>query len=180
NRRHRHRATSVSGEYPFCRLIGRTIARRGGSGGSTEHSKHIRCMTNYNEVKETRMSTRRIRSVSAVAATAALALSVAACGGNGQGSEGGENTVRMLVNITDNLTQRKREELVAPFEEKTGIDVKIEGPSGQSVAETFPSLLAAGTAPDVIQSVFPTQDTAPEILDLSEYEWAHGTPMSDL
>lgn len=126
------------------------------------------------------MSTRRIRSVSAVAATAALALSVAACGGNGQGSEGGENTVRMLVNITDNLTQKKWEELVAPFEEKTGIDVKIEGPSGQSVAETFPSLLAAGTAPDVIQSVFPTQDTAPEILDLSEYEWAHGTPMSDL
>ncbi len=86
----------------------------------------------------------------------------------------------MLVNITDNLTQEKWEALVAPFEEETGIDVEIEGPTGQSVAESFPALLASGTAPDVIQSIFPSEDTAPEILDLTDYEWAAGTPMSDL
>lgn len=99
--------------------------------------------------------------------------------------EGGEGdiagqSVRMLVNITDNLTQEKWEALVAPFEEEAGVDVQIEGPSGQSVAETFPTLLAAGTTPDVIQSIFPSPDTAPELLDLTDYEWAHGTPMADL
>src|SRR5699024_11955145 len=104
-----------------------------------------------------------------------------ACGGDSSGGDGeGSGTVRMLVNITDNLTQAKWEELVAPFEEETGIDVQIEGPSGQSVAETFPSLLAAGTAPDVIESVFPTEDTAPEIRDLTDFEWAQDTPMSEL
>ncbi|MFE5310569.1 ABC transporter substrate-binding protein [Isoptericola sp. NPDC056578] len=108
-------------------------------------------------------------------------LALTACSSDdGGGSSGGGDQVRMLVNITDNLTQAKWDELVAPFEEETGIDVKIEGPSGQSVAETFPTQLAAGTAPDVIQSVFPTEDTAPEILDLSEYDWAQDTPMADL
>lgn len=107
-------------------------------------------------------------------------LGLAACSSGEGGGSGGDDQVRMLVNITDNLTQAKWDELVAPFEEETGIDVKVEGPSGQSVAETFPTLLAAGTAPDVIQSIFPTADTAPEVMDLSDQEWAQGTPMADL
>ncbi|HIZ35087.1 MAG TPA: extracellular solute-binding protein [Candidatus Ruania gallistercoris] len=127
------------------------------------------------------MSVRRIRAVPVTALALATALVATACGGSGGGEEdGGSGTVRMLVNITDNLTQAKWDELVAPFEEETGIDVQIEGPSGQSVAETFPSQLAAGTAPDVIESIFPSADTAPEILDLTEFEWAQDTPMSDL
>ncbi|GAA1708275.1 ABC transporter substrate-binding protein [Isoptericola hypogeus] len=108
-------------------------------------------------------------------------LALTACSsGDGGGGSGGGDQVRMLVNITDNLTQAKWDELVKPFEDETGVDVKVEGPSGQSVAESFPTLLAAGTAPDVIQSIFPTADTAPEVLDLTEYDWAQGTPMSDL
>lgn len=126
------------------------------------------------------MSAQRIRAVPATAIALATALVATACGGSDGGDEGGSGTVRMLVNITDNLTQEKWDELVAPFEEETGIDVQIEGPSGQSVAETFPSQLAAGTAPDVIESIFPSADTAPEILDLTEFEWAQGTPMADL
>ncbi|WP_194420587.1 ABC transporter substrate-binding protein [Microbacterium abyssi] len=117
------------------------------------------------------------------AATAAPLLALTACAPGGStppandGEVGGE--IRMLVNITDNLTQERWDELVAPFEDETGVDVKIEGPTGQSVAETFPALLAAGTAPDVIQSIFPTADTAPEVLDLTEYDWAAETPMAD-
>lgn len=126
------------------------------------------------------MSTRRTRVLPATAIALATALVATACGGTEGGGESGSGTVRMLVNITDNLTQAKWDELVAPFEEETGIDVQIEGPTGQSVAETFPSQLAAGTAPDVIESIFPSPDTAPEILDLTEFDWAQGTPMSDL
>lgn len=107
-------------------------------------------------------------------------LALASCSSGGAGGDAGDGSLRMLVNITDNLTQAKWDELVKPFEEETGVDVVIEGPSGQSVAESFPAQLAAGTAPDVIQSIVPSPDTAPEILDLTGFDWASGTPMSDL
>ncbi|MFD7310270.1 ABC transporter substrate-binding protein [Promicromonospora sp. NPDC059942] len=121
------------------------------------------------------------RARGAVVLGMAPVLALAACGSDGgSGGSADDGSVRMLVNITDNLTQAKWEELVKPFEDETGIDVKIEGPSGQSVAESFPALLAAGTAPDVIESIVPGPDTAPEVLDLTEYDWASGTPMADL
>ncbi|MEF3403109.1 ABC transporter substrate-binding protein [Agromyces sp. CCNWLW203] len=125
---------------------------------------------------------RRATWISAAAVAPLLALSACASpgsndGATGDGEVGGE--IRMLVNITDNLTQDRWEELVAPFEEQSGVDVKIEGPTGQSVAETFPALLAAGTAPDVIESIFPTIDTAPEVLDLTDQDWVADTPMVD-
>jgi len=131
------------------------------------------------------MSSHTHRRYGWVALTATTVLVLTACGGGSEtqeqpstdGEVGGQ--IRMLVNITDNLTQEKWDELVAPFEEETGVDVVIEGPTGQSVAESFPALLAAGTAPDVIQSIFPTGDTAPEVLDLTEFEWAQETPMVD-
>ena len=34
----------------------------------------------------------------------------------------------MMVNLTDNLDQAYSEKLVKPFEDKTGLKVKIEGP----------------------------------------------------
>lgn len=122
----------------------------------------------------------RRRARGAVALGFVPVLALAACSSGDASADTDDGSVRMLVNITDNLTQAKWEELVAPFEEESGIDVKIEGPSGQSVAESFPALLAAGTAPDVIQSIVPGPDTAPELLDLTEYDWASGTPMADL
>ena len=128
-----------------------------------------------------RVSGRRGTWIAAAAAAPLLFLTACASGGSTPPADDGEvgGEIRMLVNITDNLTQERWEELVAPFEEETGVDVKIEGPTGQSVAESFPALLAAGTAPDVIQSIFPTTDTAPEVLDLTEYAWAAETPMAD-
>lgn len=131
------------------------------------------------------MSSHTHRRYGWVALTATAVLALTACGSDGgtdeppstDGEVGGQ--LRMLVNITDNLTQEKWDELVAPFEEETGVDVVVEGPTGQSVAESFPALLAAGTAPDVIQSIFPTADTAPEVLDLTDFDWAKDTPMVD-
>ncbi|GAB3960266.1 hypothetical protein GCM10027614_81700 [Micromonospora vulcania] len=69
--------------------------------------------------------------------------------------------------------------LVKPFEEQSGLDVKIEAPTGKDVASTFPTLLAAGTAPDVVQSITPQTDTAPELVDLSGEDWAKDTPLVD-
>ncbi|MFF0399776.1 ABC transporter substrate-binding protein [Streptomyces sp. NPDC005248] len=116
--------------------------------------------------------------VAALAAVVPL-MFLAACS-SGTGTSGGEDgQIRMMVNLTDNLDQAYWEKLVKPFEDKTGLKVKIEGPTGKSVAESFPQQLAAGTAPDVIQSIFPDDDTAPELLDLSGQDWAKGTPMFD-
>ncbi|MFJ2950790.1 ABC transporter substrate-binding protein [Streptomyces sp. NPDC087226] len=128
----------------------------------------------------TMTSVNRGRTVRGTALAAAVPLLLVAACSSGSGSSGSEDgEIRMLVNLTDNLDQAYWEKLVEPFEEKTGLKVKIEGPTGKSVAESFPQQLAAGTAPDVIQSVFPDDDTAPELIDLSGEAWAKDTPMFD-
>jgi ABC-type glycerol-3-phosphate transport system substrate-binding protein len=121
----------------------------------------------------------RVMLKTGVAAAALLPLmATAACGGSAEGgSESGE--VRMLVNLTDNLTKEYWNGLVKPFEDETGLDVKIEGPTGTNVSETFTSQLAAGTAPDVVQSIFPDDQIAPEVLDLTDESWVADTPMAD-
>ncbi|MFI6350114.1 ABC transporter substrate-binding protein [Streptomyces sp. NPDC050560] len=120
---------------------------------------------------------RRVRGA-AVLATAPLLVIISACSSGSSSTGGGKDgEIRMMVNLTDNLDQAYWKKLVKPFEDKTGLKVKIEGPSGKSVAESFPQQLAAGTAPDVIQSIFPDDDTAPELVDLSGESWTKGTPM---
>src|SRR5688572_23313559 len=116
--------------------------------------------------------------VGAVAAVLFPLIATAACGGNGAASDDSKE-VRVLVNLTDNLTKDFWNDLVKPFEDETGIDVKIEGPTGTNVSETFSSQLAAGTAPDVVQSIFPDDQIAPEVLDLSDESWVEDTPMVD-
>jgi multiple sugar transport system substrate-binding protein/raffinose/stachyose/melibiose transport system substrate-binding protein len=120
-----------------------------------------------------------MRRASVAGAAMALPLMlVSACGG-GAASSGESDEVRMLVNLTDNLTKEYWNGLVKPFEDETGIDVQIEGPSGTNVSETFTSQLAAGTGPDVIQSIFPDDQIAPELLDLTGESWVEDTPMVD-
>ncbi len=120
------------------------------------------------------------RKAGLIAAAAVAPLLLASCGGSGDsGGSSDEAQVRMLVNLTDNLTKTYWNDLVKPFEDETGIDVKIEGPSGTNVSETFSSQLAAGTAPDVIQSIFPDKQIAPELLDLTDQAWVADTPMAD-
>ncbi|MER6973035.1 ABC transporter substrate-binding protein [Nocardioides sp. NPDC000445] len=124
------------------------------------------------------METRRMWRAGAVAAVLFPLIATAACGGNGAASDDSKQ-VRVLVNLTDNLTKDFWNDLVKPFEDETGIDVKIEGPTGTNVSETFSSQLAAGTAPDVVQSIFPDDQIAPEVLDLSDESWVEDTPMVD-
>ncbi|WP_164234706.1 ABC transporter substrate-binding protein [Microbacterium hydrocarbonoxydans] len=115
-----------------------------------------------------------------------LAASVLALAGCSTGAAGGdpssdeEITLRMLVNVTPNLTEEFWNDLVAPFEEENpNIDVVIQNPGAEGVAAAVPRLLAAGDAPDVVQSIAPTTKLAPELVDLSQYEWAAEGPLAD-
>ena len=82
----------------------------------------------------------------------------------------------MLVNITPNLTEEFWNELVAPFEKANpNIDVKIQPPA-ESVAKTLPTLLASGDVPDVVETLTPNAELAPELVDLSKYDWARKAP----
>ncbi|MCX5537067.1 extracellular solute-binding protein [Streptomyces sp. NBC_00006] len=118
---------------------------------------------------------------------AALLLTVGACGGggfsgggdDGKGGEGdGDRTVRVLVNITPNLTKKFWNDLVAPFEKAhPGVDVKIEAPTGKGVADTLQQQLAAGDAPDVVETLLPDKTLAPQMLDLTDEAWTKNTPL---
>jgi ABC-type glycerol-3-phosphate transport system substrate-binding protein len=109
------------------------------------------------------------------------------CGGGGfagdsqaRQSEGGKVTVRMLVNISPNLTQTYWEGLVKPFEQANpGIDVKIEAPTGKGVADTLPQQLAAGNAPDVVETLMADETLAEQLLDLTDQPWAKDTPLAE-
>ncbi|MET8865201.1 extracellular solute-binding protein [Nonomuraea sp. NPDC004580] len=109
------------------------------------------------------------------------------CGGGGfagdsqaQQNEDGQVTVRMLVNISPNLTQTYWEGLVKPFEQANpGIDVKIEAPTGKGVADTLPQQLAAGNAPDVVETLMADETLAQQLLDLSDQPWAKDTPLAE-
>lgn len=123
----------------------------------------------------------RIRAALAVMGVAAMAL--AGCSNAAGGSGGGDDAtseVTMLVNVTPNLTEEFWNDLVAPFEDANpGIDVVIQNPGAEGVAAALPRLLAAGDAPDIVQSQGPTPDLAPELVDLSAYEWATSAPLAE-
>lgn len=127
---------------------------------------------------------RSMRAKIGAAVTTAALIATAGCGGTGfeaetepQNSSGG-GEVRMLVNITSNLTKSYWEELVAPFEEShPGVDVVIEAPSGQGVKDTLPQLLAAGNAPDVVETLMVDEKLAPQMLELTDQDWVQETPL---
>ncbi|WP_350347606.1 ABC transporter substrate-binding protein [Agromyces sp. G08B096] len=120
------------------------------------------------------------RTIAAGAAVAVTALALSACSSPGASEESGDVELRVLVNVTPNLTEEWWNELVAPFEEANpDIDVVIQNPGAEGVAAAVPRLLAAGDAPDIVQSQAPSVELAPELVDLSEYEWASEGPLAD-
>ncbi len=129
----------------------------------------------------------RTGSLARASVTATLLLGLTACGGggfsdgdgdSGKGGDGGDRTVRVLVNITPNLTKTFWNDLVAPFEKAhPGVDVKIEAPTGKGVADTLQQQLAAGDAPDVVETLLPDKTLAPQMLDLTDEPWTKGTPL---
>ena len=123
------------------------------------------------------------RTLTAIGAGAAAVTLLAGCSSaapSGGESQDEDIQLRMLVNVTPNLTEEWWNELVAPFEEANpNIDVVIDNPGAEGVAAAVPRLLAAGQAPDIVQSQAPTPDLAEELVDLSEYDWASGGPLAD-
>ncbi|MFI2363543.1 ABC transporter substrate-binding protein [Promicromonospora sp. NPDC019610] len=120
------------------------------------------------------------RTLASVGTLTAAALTLAGCAGDGGDAGGGTTELSLLVNVTPNLTEEFWNELVAPFEEANpGIDVVVQNPGAEGVAAALPRLLTAGDAPDVVQSMPPTVDLAPELVDLSRYDWATGGPLAD-
>ncbi|MEU3982401.1 extracellular solute-binding protein [Streptomyces sp. NPDC026672] len=133
---------------------------------------------------------RYTRAAGAAAGTLLSLSLVTACGGSGggfQSKEGGDTkagatgTVRMLVNITPNLTKDYWRNLVAPFEKANpGIKVQIEAPTSSdgAVDTTLPQLLAAGSPPDVVEGSH-SNKVVPYLRDLSDQSWAKSAPMAD-
>jgi ABC-type glycerol-3-phosphate transport system substrate-binding protein len=119
-----------------------------------------------------------------VALGALLSITLAGCGqgfsdSGGEGAEGGDTgSVRMLVNVTPNLTQDFWEELVRPFEEANpGVDVVIEAPTGKGVSDTLQQQLAAGDQPDVVETLMADPALEPQLLELTDQPWVTDTPL---
>lgn len=126
------------------------------------------------------MITRRF-SLAAAASLAVAGLALAGCSSSGNTPAASDEKVElsMLVNITPNLTEEFWNELVAPFEKANpNIDVKIQPPA-ESVAKTLPTLLASGDVPDIVETLAPTAELAPELVDLSQYDWAKNGPLAE-
>jgi len=126
----------------------------------------------------------KARLLPAIGITAVAALALAGCSGSADAGEGGDSnekvTLRMLVNVTPNLTEEFWNDLVAPFEKANeNIDVVIQDPGAEGVAAAVPRLLASGDAPDIVQSLAPNGKLAPELVDLSQYEWAKNGPLAE-
>ncbi|WP_169792044.1 ABC transporter substrate-binding protein [Jiangella muralis] len=127
------------------------------------------------------MNTRRRFLTAGVLAGAVLTAS--ACGGGDDdvaGGEGGDTTLRMIVNITPNLTEQFWNELFDKYEaENPGITVELELTGTIEAEAKLQQDLAAGDPPDIAQHVIPNPETAELFVDLSDEDWAPDTPLYD-
>ena len=117
-----------------------------------------------------------------VAAMTTAALLTGCSGGgfsSGTPSDADPDQLRMLVNITPNLTKTYWQDLVQPFEEAHDVEVTIQAPSGNGVKDTLPQLLAAGNPPDVVETLMADQVLAPEMVDLTDKDWVAKTPLAE-
>ncbi|WP_406099362.1 ABC transporter substrate-binding protein [Streptomyces sp. NBC_01013] len=107
-----------------------------------------------------------------------MASAVACGGGSDQASEG--TTLRVIVNITPNLTEKYWNDLFAAYEKAhPGVTVKLELTGTISADAKLRQDLAAGDPPDVAQQITPTAETASLFTDLSDQPWTAKTPLTD-
>ncbi|RNL77632.1 ABC transporter substrate-binding protein [Nocardioides marmorisolisilvae] len=115
------------------------------------------------------------------AALTAAALTLTGCGGGGgQSADSGKKVeLRMLANISLTQTEDFWNKTVAPFEKANNVDVKIVAPGADGLAGTLTQLLASGDVPDVVEWLAPSAKLAPELVDLSKYDWAKNGPLAE-
>ncbi|MET9917540.1 ABC transporter substrate-binding protein [Streptomyces sp. NPDC059605] len=107
-----------------------------------------------------------------------MASAVACGGGSGDDAEG--TTLRVIVNISPNLTEKYWNDLFAQYEKKNpGVKVKLELTGTISANAKLTQDLAAGDPPDVAQQITPTPENASLFADLSDQPWAADTPLAE-
>ena len=117
---------------------------------------------------------------SALAMAPLVMASAVACGGSGSDEAAGGTTLRIIVNISPNLTEQYWKGLFATYEKShPGVHVKLELTGTVSANAKLTQDLAAGDPPDVAQQIVPAPDTAKLFADLSDQPWAKGTPLVD-
>ncbi|MFI0901354.1 ABC transporter substrate-binding protein [Streptomyces sp. NPDC020983] len=122
------------------------------------------------------------RRTCALAAAPLVMASAAACGGDDSGSSagGGSTTLRVIVNITPNLTEQYWNTLFDRYEKAhPGTTVKLELTGTISANAKLTQDLAAGDPPDVAQQITPTEDTVDLFADLTDQAWTAKTPLAD-
>ncbi|MFF7361795.1 extracellular solute-binding protein [Streptomyces sp. NPDC008125] len=117
---------------------------------------------------------------SALAVAPLVMASAVACGGSGSDEAAGGTTLRIIVNISPNLTEQYWKGLFATYEKShPGVHVKLELTGTVSANAKLTQDLAAGDPPDVAQQIVPAPDTAKLFADLSDQAWAKDTPLVD-
>ncbi|MFJ2640563.1 ABC transporter substrate-binding protein [Streptomyces sp. NPDC087511] len=107
-----------------------------------------------------------------------MASAVACGGGSDQAAEG--TTLRVIVNITPNLTEKYWNDLFAGYEKHhPDVKVELELTGTISADAKLRQDLAAGDPPDVAQQITPNADTASLFADLSDQPWTARTPLAD-
>lgn len=121
---------------------------------------------------------RRALAISAVSvASMVLAGCTPTSGSGSAGDLSGE--IRILANITPQLTQDYYENLVAPYvAAHPGVTVTIEVPSGDSVQSTLQQELASGDTPDIVASNLDPV-VIPQLTAFPDEDWVNETPLVD-
>ncbi|NUP47231.1 MAG: extracellular solute-binding protein [Catenulispora sp.] len=124
----------------------------------------------------------RRRTWTAAVAATMVAAAAAGCSSDSKssGGDGGQTTLRVIVNITPNLTEQYWTGLFAGYEKThPNVKIKLELTGTVSAQAKLTQDLAAGDPPDIAQQITPTRDTASLYADLSDQAWAKDTPLVD-
>ncbi|MFD6534373.1 ABC transporter substrate-binding protein [Streptomyces sp. NPDC060184] len=117
---------------------------------------------------------------SALAVAPLVMATAVACGGSGSDEAAGGTTLRIIVNISPNLTEQYWKGLFATYEKShPDVHVKLELTGTISANAKLTQDLAAGDPPDIAQQIVPAPDTAKLFADLSDQAWAKDTPLVD-
>lgn len=120
------------------------------------------------------------RRTCAFAAAPLVMASAAACGGGDSGSSAGGTTLRVIVNITPNLTEQYWNTLFDTYEKAhPGTTIKLELTGTISANAKLTQDLAAGDPPDIAQQITPTAEDADLYTDLTDQPWTAKTPLAD-